>query len=46
MVRTVQAVEQSKKEGGELVYGGKVINRPGYFVEPALILSKHDAPSL
>ncbi|CAB3359655.1 Hypothetical predicted protein [Cloeon dipterum] len=45
-------VEQFKKaltaaveQGGKIEFGGKVINRPGYFVEPTIITGiAHDAP--
>ena len=29
-------IEQGKEEGAELIYGGKQVDRPGYFVEPTL----------
>lgn len=31
------AIETIKKEGGEILYGGKRIDRPGYYVEPTLV---------
>jgi aldehyde dehydrogenase (NAD+) len=31
------AMEQIKKEGGEVIYGGGKLDRPGYFVEPTLV---------
>ena len=40
-----QAVQQCKAEGGQIVQGGKVLERPGFFVEPTIVLSKHDAKS-
>jgi aldehyde dehydrogenase (NAD+) len=30
------------ERGGEIVYGGKVLERPGYFVEPTLVHAKPD----
>jgi len=39
-----QAVAQAIHEGGEVVSGGSVIARPGNFVQPTIILSKHNAP--
>lgn len=32
-----EAVAQAKREGGTLLYGGRVLDGPGYFVEPTLI---------
>jgi L-aminoadipate-semialdehyde dehydrogenase len=31
------AVEEVTKEGGHILYGGHVLNRSGYFVEPTLV---------
>jgi aldehyde dehydrogenase (NAD+) len=31
------AVEAARKQGGEVVFGGRRLERPGFFVEPALI---------
>lgn len=30
------AIDEIKKEGGQILHGGKVFNRPGYFVEPTI----------
>ncbi len=38
------AIEEAKKEGGTVLYGGRVSNRPGYFVEPTLMSAKHHWP--
>ncbi|XP_067931480.1 alpha-aminoadipic semialdehyde dehydrogenase-like [Watersipora subatra] len=39
------AVEEAKQQGGKIEYGGKVIDRPGNYVEPTLITGlAHDAP--
>ncbi|MGE0643967.1 MAG: aldehyde dehydrogenase family protein [Nitrospira sp.] len=38
------ALDEIKKEGGEILYGGRVLTRPGYFVEPTIIRAKHDWP--
>jgi aldehyde dehydrogenase (NAD+) len=35
-----QAVAAAKREGGEVAYGGLVIERPGFFVEPTLVRMK------
>jgi aldehyde dehydrogenase family 7 protein A1 len=37
-------LEQIKKEGGVVLYGGNVLERPGNYVEPTLIGIRHDAP--
>uniref|UniRef100_A0A2R9BEN5 Aldehyde dehydrogenase 7 family member A1 n=1 Tax=Pan paniscus TaxID=9597 RepID=A0A2R9BEN5_PANPA len=38
------AVEEAKKEGGTVVYGGKVMDRPGNYVEPTIVTGLgHDA---
>ena len=38
------AVEEAKKEGGTIVYGGKVMDRPGNYVEPTIVTGlDHDA---
>jgi L-aminoadipate-semialdehyde dehydrogenase len=31
------AIDEIKKEGGEILYGGQVLSRPGYFVEPTIV---------
>ncbi|KAI2642456.1 Alpha-aminoadipic semialdehyde dehydrogenase [Labeo rohita] len=39
------AIEQAKQQGGTLVCGGKVMDRPGNYVEPTIITGlPHDAP--
>lgn len=38
------AIEEAKKEGGAILYGGRVLDRPGYFVEPTLVSAKHHWP--
>jgi aldehyde dehydrogenase family 7 protein A1 len=39
------AVSQAQSEGGKVEFGGKVIDRPGNFVEPTIITGlKHDSP--
>ncbi|KAK9737411.1 Aldehyde dehydrogenase family [Popillia japonica] len=38
-------IEAIKKEGGKIEFGGKVLDRPGYFVTPTIITGlKHDNP--
>jgi aldehyde dehydrogenase (NAD+) len=31
-----------KKQGGEVLYGGRTLDRPGHFVEPTLVRARHD----
>jgi aldehyde dehydrogenase (NAD+) len=37
------AMEQAAKQGGEVVCGGKKIDRPGYYVEPTIVKISPDA---
>ena len=38
------ALVQAQRQGGELLCGGRVLDRPGHFVEPALVRApRHDA---
>ena len=34
------AIDEIKKEGGEILHGGRVLNRPGFFVEPTIVRAK------
>jgi aldehyde dehydrogenase (NAD+) len=36
------ALETVRRQGGEIIYGGKRIDRPGFFVEPALVKARPD----
>ena len=38
------AVSSARSSGGELLYGGRVLNRPGNFVEPTIIRACNDWP--
>jgi aldehyde dehydrogenase (NAD+) len=38
------AVEEAQKEGGEVLCGGRVLNRPGFFVEPTIIRAQPHWP--
>ena len=38
------AIDEIKKEGGEILYGGRVLSRPGYFVEPTIVRAKPQWP--
>lgn len=37
-------IETIKSQGGSVVRGGKVIEGPGFFVEPTIIKINHNAP--
>ncbi|MDH4302383.1 MAG: aldehyde dehydrogenase family protein [Nitrospira sp.] len=38
------ALDEIKKEGGEILYGGRVLNRPGYYVEPTIVRAQNQWP--
>lgn len=38
----LKAVEAAKQQGGKVLYGGKALNRPGFFVEPTLIEAQNN----
>ncbi|MDH5348055.1 MAG: aldehyde dehydrogenase family protein, partial [Nitrospira sp.] len=38
------ALDEIKEEGGEILYGGHVLNRPGYFVEPTIVRAQNRWP--
>ncbi|XP_015686060.1 alpha-aminoadipic semialdehyde dehydrogenase-like, partial [Protobothrops mucrosquamatus] len=41
----LDAVEVAKQQGGSVVYGGKVIERPGNYVEPTIVIGlPHNSP--
>lgn len=40
----MQALEQIQKEGGEILCGGRRVDRPGFFVEPTLVKARRDMP--
>ena len=40
------AIDEIKKEGGEILYGGRVLTRPGYFVEPTIVRAQPHWPLL
>lgn len=37
-----RAMEEIEKAGGEVVYGGNVLERDGYFVEPTIVKAKNE----
>jgi len=39
-----KALDRVKSEGGEVLYGGRVLERPGHFVEPTLVRAKGSMP--
>jgi len=38
------ALDIIKQQGGEILYGGKKIDRPGFYVEPTIVKAKPDMP--
>ncbi len=38
----LQAMETIRKEGGEVLFGGNKLDRPGYFVEPTLVRANRE----
>ncbi len=38
------AIDEVKHEGGTILYGGHVLERPGYFVEPTLVRAQNHWP--
>jgi aldehyde dehydrogenase (NAD+) len=38
------AIEEIGRSGGEILYGGEVIDRPGYFVQPTIARVENDWP--
>jgi aldehyde dehydrogenase (NAD+) len=38
----LKTIENIKAAGGKILFGGKTVNRPGYFVEPALVEAKNE----
>lgn len=39
-----QALREVKQMGGKILYGGRVLKRKGYFVEPTLVLAENHWP--
>jgi aldehyde dehydrogenase (NAD+) len=42
----MSALEKVKAQGGEVISGGRRVDRPGFFVEPALVKAPRDMPML
>jgi aldehyde dehydrogenase (NAD+) len=42
--RMMAALEEAKRQGGEVVCGGRRLDRPGFFVEPAIVKAHPDMP--
>jgi aldehyde dehydrogenase (NAD+) len=40
----MSALDSARKQGGEIVTGGRRLDRPGFFVEPALVTAKPEMP--
>lgn len=39
----LKTIENIKKAGGKILSGGKVLDRPGYYVEPTLVEAQNDS---
>lgn len=39
----LKTISDAKKQGGEILYGGHALKRPGYFVEPTLIAADNNS---
>lgn len=39
-----RALDAAKEQGGEILTGGKRVNRPGFYVEPAIVRATPDMP--
>jgi aldehyde dehydrogenase (NAD+) len=42
--RMLEALDEARAQGGELLCGGKVVTGPGYFAEPAIVRARADLP--
>jgi aldehyde dehydrogenase (NAD+) len=42
--RYQSAIAAARKQGGELLCGGRVLERPGHFVEPTIVRASADMP--
>ncbi len=42
--RMMQALDTAQQQGGKLLYGGRRLERPGYFAEPAIIRANPEMP--
>jgi aldehyde dehydrogenase (NAD+) len=40
----MDALEAARRQGGEVVHGGRRIDRPGFFVEPTIVKARPDMP--
>lgn len=38
----LSTIEDIKRAGGKILFGGKTVDRPGYFVEPTLVEAKNE----
>ena len=39
-----KAIEEVRQAGGDVLYGGQVLDQPGYFVEPAIVRAENHWP--
>jgi aldehyde dehydrogenase (NAD+) len=40
----LRALEAAVEQGGKILCGGRALDRPGFFVEPAVVRAPHDLP--
>ena len=38
------AIDEIRKEGGEILYGGNIVHRPGHYVEPTIVKAQNHWP--
>ena len=41
-----KTLEEVKQAGGKILYGGQVLDQPGYFVEPAIVNAENHWPTV
>lgn len=39
-----EGIDEIKKQGGKILYGGEVIKHEGNYVQPTIVAINHDAP--
>jgi aldehyde dehydrogenase (NAD+) len=44
VVAMLEALEAARSQGGEILCGGRRLDRPGFFVEPAIVRARPDMP--
>jgi aldehyde dehydrogenase (NAD+) len=44
VAQMLSALEQVQQQGGEIVVGGRTVDRPGFFVEPTIVRARPEMP--